>query len=40
MMGVASSYTYEEGQKDLMPEDNIYVRRVDEVEVRPRQKGA
>jgi cell cycle arrest protein BUB3 len=34
LLAVASSYTYEEGERDH-PADAIYVRRVTDVEVKP-----
>jgi cell cycle arrest protein BUB3 len=37
LLAVASSYTFEEGEKDH-PEDQIFVRRVHESEVRPKAK--
>jgi cell cycle arrest protein BUB3 len=38
VLAVASSYTFEEGQKDFTPEDNVSLRRIDVSEARPRQK--
>jgi cell cycle arrest protein BUB3 len=37
-LAVASSYTFEEGEKDH-PEDQIFVRQINESEVMPKQKG-
>ena len=37
ILAIASSYTYEEGDKSH-PEDNIYLRYVQDVDVRPRPK--
>jgi len=37
ILAIASSYTYEEGEKDH-PEDNVYLKHVQDVDVRPRPK--
>lgn len=39
MLAIASSYTHEEGNKDFPPEDNVFIRRVDDFEVKPRLKA-
>jgi cell cycle arrest protein BUB3 len=36
-LAIASSYTYEEGEKEH-PEDNIYLKPLDDAEIRPRTK--
>lgn len=38
LLAVASSYTYEEGEKDH-PADNVFIRQVQESEVRPKIKA-
>ncbi|KAG1679846.1 hypothetical protein FOA52_012760 [Chlamydomonas sp. UWO 241] len=40
MLAVASSYTYERGTTNAPGRDEIFVRRMQEVEVRPRQRKA
>ena len=37
MLAVASSYTFEEGEKDHPP-DNIYIRMISDSEVRPKPR--
>lgn len=37
-MAVAVSYTYDNGQLDNMPNDNIFIRNVNEVEVKPKNR--
>ena len=39
MLAVASSYTFEEGEKDHPP-DNIYIRMISDSEVRPKPRVA
>eukprot|EP01117_Protostelium_nocturnum_P004846 TRINITY_DN1757_c0_g1_i1.p1 TRINITY_DN1757_c0_g1~~TRINITY_DN1757_c0_g1_i1.p1 ORF type:complete len:329 (+),score=101.50 TRINITY_DN1757_c0_g1_i1:1147-2133(+) len=39
MLAVASSYTFEEGEKDVPP-DQIFIRYVNEVEVKPKARTA
>ncbi|CAE7660451.1 BUB3.1 [Symbiodinium microadriaticum] len=38
MLAIASSYTFEEGEKQSPPDDNVVLRRMDEVDVKPRPK--
>ncbi len=38
MQAVASSYTFEEGERDH-PADSIYVRTMAEVEIKPKSKA-
>lgn len=37
-LAVASSYTYEEGEKDVPPEQ-IFIRTINDAEVRPKAKA-
>ena len=37
-MAVASSYTFEEGEKQGVPPDQLFIRAVNEAEVKPKQK--
>jgi len=37
-LAVASSYTFEGGERDVGPKDEIYVREVRDVECRPKKK--
>lgn len=39
MLAIAASYTFEEGEKQNVPEDNIYIHFVNDTEVRPRLKA-
>ena len=39
VLAIASSYTYEEGEKDH-PVDSVYLHRTQDVEVRPKPRGA
>jgi len=36
-LAIASSYTFEEGEKDV-PSDQIFIRTISDVEVKPKQK--
>jgi cell cycle arrest protein BUB3 len=40
LLAIASSYTYEEGEKPAAPEDNIFIRTVKDTDVRPKSKVA
>jgi hypothetical protein len=37
-MAIAASYTYEFGEKFNAPEDAVYIKLVDDADVRPRLK--
>jgi len=37
-LAIASSYTYEQGEKDSVPEDNIYLHSISDSEVKPKSK--
>lgn len=39
LLAVAASYTFEQGEKEGLPKDAIYVKEMAEVEVMPRQKS-
>ncbi len=38
MLAVASSYTYEKGDIEPHGADDIYIRRMQDVEIRPKQR--
>jgi hypothetical protein len=38
VLAVASSYTFEEGNKDFPPEDNVFLRKINDLEAKPRLK--
>lgn len=38
LLAIASSYTFEEGEKQNPPDDNVVLRRVNDAEVKPRPK--
>ena len=38
LMAVASSYTFEEGEKQGLPPDQIFVREVNDAEVKPKPR--
>lgn len=39
VLAVSSSYTFEEGSKDYPPEDNVFLRRIGDLESKPRLKA-
>ena len=38
MLAIAASYTFEEGEKNNVPEDNVHIHFVNDSDVRPRVK--
>jgi hypothetical protein len=38
-MAIASSYTFEEGEKAVAPDDNVILRQIADVDVKPRPKA-